>query len=118
MTPELRAELMRLDGDIGMASCAAMLDRVMALSTPQERATMRRMRVTRVSLDGDRAVIRVAHSSVTSSEPGYVRRVNGRWLVDTSTGRDPAVPGRIARVISEQLEIPMIGIGAGAGTDG
>ena len=29
-----------------------------------------------------------------------------------------AVPGRIARVISEQLEIPTIGIGAGAGTDG
>ena len=29
-----------------------------------------------------------------------------------------AVPGKIARVISEQLEIPTIGIGAGAGTDG
>ena len=29
-----------------------------------------------------------------------------------------AVPGRIARLISEQLEIPTIGIGAGAGTDG
>jgi 3-methyl-2-oxobutanoate hydroxymethyltransferase len=29
-----------------------------------------------------------------------------------------AVPARIARVISEQLEIPTIGIGAGAGTDG
>lgn len=29
-----------------------------------------------------------------------------------------AVPGPIARVISQQLEIPTIGIGAGAGTDG
>jgi 3-methyl-2-oxobutanoate hydroxymethyltransferase len=29
-----------------------------------------------------------------------------------------AVPGKIARVISEQLEIPTIGIGAGVGTDG
>ncbi len=29
-----------------------------------------------------------------------------------------AVPGRIAALISEQLEIPTIGIGAGAGTDG
>jgi 3-methyl-2-oxobutanoate hydroxymethyltransferase len=29
-----------------------------------------------------------------------------------------AVPARVARVISEQLEIPTIGIGAGAGTDG
>ena len=29
-----------------------------------------------------------------------------------------AVPGPIAKVISEQLEIPTIGIGAGAGTDG
>ena len=29
-----------------------------------------------------------------------------------------AVPGRIARVISEQLTIPTIGIGAGVGTDG
>ena len=29
-----------------------------------------------------------------------------------------AVPGRIAKVISEQLTIPTIGIGAGAGTDG
>ncbi len=29
-----------------------------------------------------------------------------------------AVPGRIARLISEQLEIPTIGIGAGVGTDG
>lgn len=29
-----------------------------------------------------------------------------------------AVPGRIAAVISEQLEIPTIGIGAGVGTDG
>ncbi len=29
-----------------------------------------------------------------------------------------AVPARIARLISEQLEIPTIGIGAGAGTDG
>ena len=29
-----------------------------------------------------------------------------------------AVPARIARVISSQLEIPTIGIGAGAGTDG
>ena len=29
-----------------------------------------------------------------------------------------AVPAPIARVISEQLEIPTIGIGAGAGTDG
>ena len=29
-----------------------------------------------------------------------------------------AVPARIARVISKQLEIPTIGIGAGAGTDG
>ena len=29
-----------------------------------------------------------------------------------------AVPAKIARVISEQLEIPTIGIGAGAGTDG
>jgi 3-methyl-2-oxobutanoate hydroxymethyltransferase len=28
------------------------------------------------------------------------------------------VPGRIARLISEQLEIPTIGIGAGVGTDG
>lgn len=29
-----------------------------------------------------------------------------------------AVPGKIAKLISEQLEIPTIGIGAGAGTDG
>jgi 3-methyl-2-oxobutanoate hydroxymethyltransferase len=29
-----------------------------------------------------------------------------------------AVPGRIARVVSKQLEIPTIGIGAGVGTDG
>jgi 3-methyl-2-oxobutanoate hydroxymethyltransferase len=29
-----------------------------------------------------------------------------------------AVPAKIARVISQQLEIPTIGIGAGAGTDG
>ena len=29
-----------------------------------------------------------------------------------------AVPAKIARVVSEQLEIPTIGIGAGAGTDG
>jgi 3-methyl-2-oxobutanoate hydroxymethyltransferase len=29
-----------------------------------------------------------------------------------------AVPARIAEVISRQLEIPTIGIGAGAGTDG
>ena len=29
-----------------------------------------------------------------------------------------AVPARVARLISEQLEIPTIGIGAGAGTDG
>jgi 3-methyl-2-oxobutanoate hydroxymethyltransferase len=29
-----------------------------------------------------------------------------------------AVPGKIAALISQQLEIPTIGIGAGAGTDG
>ena len=29
-----------------------------------------------------------------------------------------AVPAKIARLISEQLEIPTIGIGAGVGTDG
>ena len=29
-----------------------------------------------------------------------------------------AVPAKIAKVISQQLEIPTIGIGAGAGTDG
>ncbi len=29
-----------------------------------------------------------------------------------------AVPGKIARLVSEQLEIPTIGIGAGVGTDG
>ena len=29
-----------------------------------------------------------------------------------------AVPGKIAKIISEQLEIPTIGIGAGSGTDG
>jgi 3-methyl-2-oxobutanoate hydroxymethyltransferase len=29
-----------------------------------------------------------------------------------------AVPAKIARIISEQLEIPTIGVGAGAGTDG
>lgn len=29
-----------------------------------------------------------------------------------------AVPGKVARLISEQLEIPTIGIGAGVGTDG
>ena len=29
-----------------------------------------------------------------------------------------AVPGKIAKLISEQLEIPTIGIGAGVGTDG
>src|SRR3982750_5046466 len=29
-----------------------------------------------------------------------------------------AVPAKIARVISEQLEIPTMGIGAGVGTDG
>ena len=29
-----------------------------------------------------------------------------------------AVPDRIAKIISQQLEIPTIGIGAGAGTDG
>jgi hypothetical protein len=42
MMPELRAELMRLNVDLGATTCRATLDAVMLLSTDEQRAAMRR----------------------------------------------------------------------------
>ena len=94
MTRQARAELMRIDVALHARTCAEKLDAVMLLSTADQRAALRSTRVTEVTVDGDRALFRVARSSATSDEPGHARRQGGRWLVDGSgRGGDVGRPG-------------------------
>jgi len=56
---------------------------------------------------------RTAEAAMTILEDALAIQDAGCFMLEFE-----AVPGRIARLISEQLEIPTIGIGAGVGTDG
>ena len=56
---------------------------------------------------------RTAEAAMTILEDALAIQDAGCFMLEFE-----AVPGPIARVISEQLEIPTIGIGAGVGTDG
>jgi 3-methyl-2-oxobutanoate hydroxymethyltransferase len=56
---------------------------------------------------------RTAEAAVTILEDALAIQDAGCFMLEFE-----AVPGKIARLISEQLEIPTIGIGAGVGTDG
>jgi 3-methyl-2-oxobutanoate hydroxymethyltransferase len=56
---------------------------------------------------------RTAEAAMTILEDALAIEDAGCFMLEFE-----AVPGPIARLISEQLEIPTIGIGAGAGTDG
>lgn len=56
---------------------------------------------------------RTAEAAMTILEDAFAIQDAGCFMLEFE-----AVPGRIAKVISEQLEIPTIGIGAGVGTDG
>ena len=56
---------------------------------------------------------RTAEAAMTILEDALAIEDAGCFMLEFE-----AVPAKIARLISEQLEIPTIGIGAGAGTDG
>jgi 3-methyl-2-oxobutanoate hydroxymethyltransferase len=56
---------------------------------------------------------KTADSAMRILEDALAIQDAGCWMLEFE-----AVPAKIAKVISEQLEIPTIGIGAGAGTDG
>jgi 3-methyl-2-oxobutanoate hydroxymethyltransferase len=56
---------------------------------------------------------RTAAAAMTILEDAFAIQDAGCFMLEFE-----AVPGPIARLISEQLEIPTIGIGAGVGTDG
>jgi 3-methyl-2-oxobutanoate hydroxymethyltransferase len=56
---------------------------------------------------------RTAEAAMTILEDALAIQDAGCFMLEFE-----AVPGKIARLISEQLEIPTIGIGAGVGTDG
>jgi 3-methyl-2-oxobutanoate hydroxymethyltransferase len=56
---------------------------------------------------------RTAETAMTILEDALAIQDAGCFMLEFE-----AVPGKIARLISEQLEIPTIGIGAGVGTDG
>jgi 3-methyl-2-oxobutanoate hydroxymethyltransferase len=56
---------------------------------------------------------RTAEAALSILEDAFAIQDAGCFMVEFE-----AVPARIAEVISAQLEIPTIGIGAGAGTDG
>ncbi len=56
---------------------------------------------------------RTAKAAMTILEDALAIQDAGCFMLEFE-----AVPGKIARLISEQLEIPTIGIGAGVGTDG
>ena len=56
---------------------------------------------------------RTAESAMKILEDAFAIQDAGCFMLEFE-----AVPGPIAKVISEQVEIPTIGIGAGAGTDG
>ena len=56
---------------------------------------------------------RTADAAMTILEDAFAIQDAGCFMLEFE-----AVPGKIAAVISEQLEIPTIGIGAGVGTDG
>lgn len=56
---------------------------------------------------------KTADTAMKILEDAFAIQDAGCWMLEFE-----AVPARIARVISQQLEIPTIGIGAGAGCDG
>jgi 3-methyl-2-oxobutanoate hydroxymethyltransferase len=56
---------------------------------------------------------KTADSAMRILEDALAIQDAGCWMLEFE-----AVPAKIAKVVSEQLEIPTIGIGAGAGTDG
>ncbi len=56
---------------------------------------------------------RTAEAAMAILEDAFAIQDAGCFMLEFE-----AVPGKIARLISEQLEIPTIGIGAGVGTDG
>jgi 3-methyl-2-oxobutanoate hydroxymethyltransferase len=56
---------------------------------------------------------RTAHAAMKILEDALAIQDAGCFMLEFE-----AVPAKIAKVISQQLEIPTIGIGAGAGTDG
>jgi 3-methyl-2-oxobutanoate hydroxymethyltransferase len=56
---------------------------------------------------------KTADSAMKILEDALAIQDAGCWMLEFE-----AVPAKIAKVVSEQLEIPTIGIGAGAGTDG
>ena len=56
---------------------------------------------------------RTAEAAMTILEDALAIQDAGCFMLEFE-----AVPGKVARLISEQLEIPTIGIGAGVGTDG
>ena len=56
---------------------------------------------------------KTADSAMKILEDALAIQDAGCWMLEFE-----AVPAKIAKVISEQLEIPTIGIGAGVGTDG
>ena len=62
---------------------------------------------------GFRVQGRTAESAMKILEDAFAIQDAGCFMLEFE-----AVPAPIAKVISEQLEIPTIGIGAGAGTDG
>ena len=56
---------------------------------------------------------RTAEAAMAILEDAFAIQDAGCFMLEFE-----AVPGKVARLISEQLEIPTIGIGAGVGTDG
>ena len=56
---------------------------------------------------------RTAEAAMSILEDAFAIQDAGCFMLEFE-----AVPGKIAKLISEQLEIPTIGIGAGVGTDG
>ena len=68
---------------------------------------------TVVMFGGFRIQGRTAEAAMAILEDAFAIQDAGCFMLEFE-----AVPGKVARLISEQLEIPTIGIGAGVGTDG